>query len=112
MTQQEVARRLGITQASVSNYARRARGSMIDFETDPTVANAADRIALLLSAKTPDEREALMTMTEVCDYIRFSHLMCSLHQDLEPGYDSENCVACEGVLTGKEFERLKMTERR
>ncbi len=112
MTQQQVAGRLGVTQASVSNYARRARGSMINFETDATVSNAADRVAWLLSAKTPDEREALMTMTEVCDYVRFSHLMCSLHQDLEPGYDSENCVACEGVLTGKEFERLKVADRR
>ena len=112
MTQQEVAERLGVTQASVSNYARRARGSMIDFETDSTVSNAVERIAWLLSAKPPDEREALKTMTEVCDYIRFSHLMCSLHQDLEPGYDSENCVACEGVMTGKEFGRLKVAERR
>ena len=112
MTQQEVARRLGVTQASVSNYARRARGSMINLETDPTVSGAADRIALLLSAKNPDEREALMTMTEVCDYIRFNRLMCGLHQDLEPGYDSENCTACEGVLTGKEFERLKVAEGR
>ena len=108
MTQQEVAKRLGVTQASVSNYARRARGSMINFETDSTVSNAADRIAGLLSAKTPNELEALVTITEVCDYIRFNHLMCSLHQDLEPGYDVDHCAACEGVLTGKEFERLKL----
>jgi hypothetical protein len=107
-TQQEVAKRLGITQASVSNYARRARGSLFNFETDQTVSRAADRIAEMLSSEVPDEREALKTMTQVCDYIRFSHLMCSLHENLEPGYDVESCAACEGVLTGKEFERLKV----
>lgn len=109
MTQQQVARRLGVTQASISNYARRARGSMFNFETDPTVAEAADRIAELLSGERPDEREALQTMTEVCDYIRFNRLMCSLHQGLDPAYDINNCSACEGVLTGKEFGRLRVT---
>jgi uncharacterized protein len=108
MTQQEVARRLGITQASVSNYARRARGSMVNFETDPTVSKAADRIASLLAIEIPDQRGAMKMMTEVCDYIRFNRLMCSLHQDLEPGYEVESCAACEGVLTGKGFERLKV----
>lgn len=108
MTQQKVAERLGVTQASVSNYARRTRGSMVNFETDSTVSSAADRIALLLSAKSPDEREALETITEVCDYIRYSRLMCSLHQDLEPGYDIGSCAVCEGVLTGKQFDRLKL----
>ncbi len=112
MTQQEVAKRLGVTQASISNYARRARGSMINLEIDPTVSSAADRVALLLSSKNPDEREALVTMTEVCDYIRFNRLMCSLHQDLDPAYDTDNCAACEGVLTGKEFERLKVAAGR
>jgi len=108
MTQQQVAKRLGVTQASVSNYARHARGSMIDFETDPTVSNAADRIAEMLSSSTPDERGALRAMTEVCDYIRFNRLMCTLHEDLDPGYDTSSCAACEGVLSGKEFERLKI----
>jgi hypothetical protein len=111
LTQQDVAKRLGITQASVSNYARKARGSMFNFETDATVSGAADKIAKMLSSEVPDEREALRTMTQVCDYIRFSHLMCSLHENLEPGYDIVSCAACEGVLTGKEFERLKIATR-
>ncbi len=108
LTQQQVAKRLGITQASVSNYARRARGSMFNFETDPTVSRAADKIAEMLASKNPDEFEAMKTMTEVCDYIRFNRLMCSFHQDLEPGYDVTGCAACDGALTGKEFERLKV----
>ncbi len=108
LTQQQVAKRLGVTQASVSNYSRRARGSMLNFETDQTVSKAADRIAELLASSTPNDREALQTMTEVCDYIRFNRLMCSLHQGLEPGYEIDGCAACEGVLTGKEFERLKV----
>src|SRR5271157_2069672 len=105
LTQQQVAIRMGVTQASVSNYARRTRGSMFNFETDPTVSKAADKIAIMLSAKYPDALGALATMTEVCDYIRFNKLMCSFHQDLEPGYDVSGCVACEGGLTRKEFQR-------
>jgi predicted transcriptional regulator len=96
LTQQAVAKRLGVTQASISNYSRRARGSMLNFETDATVSKAADMIAALLAAKEPNQREAIRT------------LMCTLHQDLDPGYDISDCVGCDGVLTGKEFERLKV----
>ena len=108
MTQQQVAKRLGVTQASISNYSRHARGSMINLETDAVVSGAADKIALLLSSDPVSEAEAVNAMTEVCDYIRFNRLMCSLHQDLEPGYNVDTCAACEGVLTGKGFERLKL----
>lgn len=98
LTQQEVAVRLGLTQASVSNYARKARGMMLDLEVDENIANAADRVAELLSADKPDQREALRLMTEVCDYVRLNHVLCSLHQDLEPGFKTDGCFACIGSL--------------
>ena len=98
LTQQEVAGRLGVTQASVSNYARKARGMMINLEVDPNLARAADQVAEVLSSENPDQREALRMMTEVCDYIRFNHVMCRLHEDLEPGFRTEGCYACVGGL--------------
>jgi uncharacterized protein len=108
MTQQQVAKRLGVTQASVSNYARRTRGMMVNLESDNTVAKAADNIAKELSSNAPDQREALRSMTEVLDYIRFNHMMCTLHSDLEPGFQVEGCYACEGNLSVKDFDRLKV----
>jgi predicted transcriptional regulator len=108
MTQQQVAECLGVTQASVSNYARKTRGIMVNLEGDSTVTKAANRIARELSSERPDNREALRSMTEVLDYIRFSRLMCSLHEDLEPGFKIEGCYACEGTFTGKDFDRLKV----
>lgn len=99
LTQQQVAGRLGVTQASVSNYARKARGMMLDLEVDPVLSRAADQVALVLSSDTPDQREALRLMTEVCDYIRFNHVMCRLHGDLEPGFQTEGCAACLGGLS-------------
>ncbi len=108
MTQQQVAERLGVTQASVSNYARKTRGMMVNLEGDPRVARAADRIASELSSERPDNREALKSMTEVLDYIRFNKLMCTLHGHLEPGFPTEGCFACEGTFTGKDFDKLKV----
>jgi len=108
LTQQQVAERLGVTQASVSNYARKTRGMMVNLESDSTVAKAADRIAKELSSKHPDNREALRSMTEVLDYIRFSRLMCTLHGDLEPGFPTDGCYACEGNFTIKDFDNLKV----
>ena len=108
MTQQQVAHRLGVTQASVSNYARKTRGMMVNLEADPTVVKAADKIAKELSSTNPDNREALRSMTEVLDYIRFNKLMCTLHGDLEPGFLTDGCYACEGTFTGKDFDKLKV----
>jgi predicted transcriptional regulator len=108
MTQQQVAQVLGITQASVSNYTRKTRGMMVNFESDPTVAKAADSIARRLSRKDPDQRDALRSMTHVLDYIRLSRLMCSLHSDLEPGFQVKGCYACSGTLSREGFDRLKV----
>lgn len=98
LTQQEVATRLGLTQASISNYARKARGMMLNLEIDPNLAKAADQVAEVLSSETPNQREALRMMTEVCDYIRFNHVMCRLHEDLDPAFRTEGCYACVGGL--------------
>jgi hypothetical protein len=108
MTQQQVANALGITQASVSNYQRKTRGVMVNFESDPTVARAADTIARGLAQKDPDQMEAMKSMTDVLDYIRLNHMMCSLHSDLEPGFHTEECYACKGALSGKGFDRLEV----
>jgi predicted transcriptional regulator len=108
LTQQEVARRLGVTQASVSNYARKARGMMVNLEIDDNIAKAADRVAQLLSSEKPDQREALRLMTEVCDYVRFNHTLCALHEELEPGFKSEGCYACLGSLP-PESGTIKLT---
>jgi predicted transcriptional regulator len=99
MTQQEVATRLGVTQASVSNYARKARGMMLNLEIDENIARAADNVAGLLASDKPDQREALRLMTEVCDYVRYNHILCGLHEELEPGFKTEGCYACLGSLT-------------
>ena len=108
LTQQQVARRLGVTQASVSNYARKTRGMMVNLESDSTVSKAADKIAKDLSDEGSDAREALRSMTEVLDYIRFNKLMCVLHGDLDPGFQVEGCYACEGTFSGKDFDRLRV----
>ena len=108
MTQQQVASALGITQASVSNYTRKTRGVMVDFEGDPMVAKAADAIARGLSEEDPDRGKAMKSMTDVLDYIRLNHLMCSLHSDLEPGFQVKGCYACNGALSGKGFDRLRV----
>ncbi len=108
LTQKDIANRLGVTQASVSNYERKERGVMLDLEVDPTLAKSADRVATLLASGNANQIEILRTMTEMCDYVRFNHLMCNLHRDLEPGFVIEGCDACNGLLSGREFERLKL----
>jgi len=111
LTQQEAAVRLGVTQASVSNYARKARGTMLDLEVDENIAKAADNVARLLASDKPDKREALRMMTEVCDYVRYNHVLCSLHEELEPGFKTDGCIGCIGAL-GPESGVIKLNTAR
>ena len=97
-----------MTQASISNYARKARGMMINLEVDPNLARAADQVAEVLSSENPNQREALRMMTEVCDYIRFNHVMCRLHEDLEPGFRTEGCYACVGRSLRSTARQIKL----
>ncbi len=106
MTQQQAAMRLGVTQASISNYARKARGMMLNLETDTNIVRAADEVAAILASEIPDQREALRLMTEVCDYIRYNHLLCRLHENLEPGFETEGCYACDGGLSSSSATSL------
>jgi hypothetical protein len=81
---------------------------MVNLESDSAVSKADDQIARGLSGKDPDQREVMRDMTNVLDYIRFNHMMCSLHSELEPGFQVEGCFACDGALQAKSFDRLKV----
>jgi transcriptional regulator with XRE-family HTH domain len=69
MTQEKVARLLGITQASVSNYVRAYR--------------------------TQDAQSVAKAIQEALIRIRKDRVLCEVHLLLEPGFDVENCELCQ-----------------
>jgi hypothetical protein len=83
---------------------------MLNLETDAAIAKVADEVAAELASDGPDYREVLRLMTVVCDHIRFSHLLCRLHGELEQGFNTQGCYACNGGISlANVTTRLKMT---
>ncbi|SRR5712692_3643823 len=95
LTQKQVADKLGITQAAVSNYVNGKRGITFRVEDYPEVERGIDSLSEALAKGNGDESTIMTRMTEICDYIRLQRLMCTPHKVLEPGLDVASCHACD-----------------
>ncbi|MGQ9469483.1 MAG: transcriptional regulator [Nitrososphaerales archaeon] len=105
LTQEEVAKKLEITQAAVSYYIKGKRATMLRLDDSDKLQRLTNEIAGLLFKGEMSRKEFRRRMTEACDYIRESKLLCNLHKRLEPDVDDEDCHACDGLLK----KRVKLT---
>lgn len=94
LTQQRVARLLGVTQAAISNYLRETRGAAYTLESNIVVTVMMDDLAKSLHAGA-DPITTLIKFHEASTYIKGRRFMCDLHQKLEPGLEVEKCHICD-----------------
>jgi predicted transcriptional regulator len=94
MTQEKVARLLGITQASVSNYVRAVRARGLKPEVVSLLARYANDVADL-AYRTQDAQSVAKAIQEALNRIRRDRVLCEVHLLLEPGFDVENCELCQ-----------------
>ncbi len=94
LTQEKVARLLGITQASVSNYVRAVRAKGLRPEMVSLLARYASDVADV-AYRSQDPQTVAKTIQEALIRIRKDRVLCELHQLLEPGFDVESCELCQ-----------------
>jgi predicted transcriptional regulator len=92
-TQEETAKALGITQAAVSNYLRKARAKAKIWEDNEFLDSATDEIVELI-IKNENPRVIRKKMYETLLKIRKAGLLCNAHRCLEPNMDEE-CDICK-----------------
>ncbi len=92
-TQEETAKALGITQAAVSNYLRKARAKTKIWEDNEFLDCATDEIVELI-IKNENPRVIRKKMYETLLKIRKAGLLCNAHRCLEPNMDEE-CDICK-----------------
>lgn len=98
LMQEEVAKKLEITQAAVSYYIKGKRAMILKLDDVDEIKSMTNEIADLLFQGKISRREFRLRITEACDLIRDSKLLCEIHKRLEPDVDSEDCHACDGAL--------------
>ena len=95
LKQEQVALRLGVTQAAVSKYRHQVRGEAIQLESAPEVQEISKDIALMLS-RSPGPISVSQKLCQACTDIRALGLMCETCHKVDPSWDVEHCTICFG----------------
>ena len=103
LKEEEVARMLGITQAAVSNYLRGTRG---DNELISKLMSLGEIMSMIkeisddLSTNRAYTAKTLSKFIALCNYMRYSLIICDAHHSLERNIDEKVCEQCKVTLTG------------
>jgi predicted transcriptional regulator len=98
LKQEDVAKKLGITQSAVSKYASRARGNILQIDG---IREAQPLLAELVTFAANDEKFSrnffLQKFCETCKTIRQTGLMCPLCRKANASIDVQECSFCMQV---------------
>ena len=93
LTQQEAAKKLGLTQSAVSQYMRNLRGSKIrSIEKDADINKEIDVFVDRIASGEMDQLSAMEHFCDICKTIRKKRLLCAMHTKNFPGL--KDCKSC------------------
>ena len=101
LREEDVAKDLGITQAAVSNYVRGTRGDIeliSKLESVREVMRMIDDIAKDLSTNKAYTPSTLAKFVGLCNYMRYTLIICDVHHSIESNIDEQICEQCRGTL--------------
>jgi predicted transcriptional regulator len=101
LKEEDVAKVLGITQAAVSNYVRGTRGDIeliTKLESVREVMRMIDDIAKDLSSNKAYTPSTLAKFVGLCNYMRYTLIICDVHHSMESNIDEQVCEQCRGTL--------------
>jgi uncharacterized protein len=101
LKEEDIAKVLGITQAAVSNYVRGTRGDMeliSKLESVREVMRMVDDIARDLSTNKAYTPSTLAKFIGLCNYMRYTLIICDVHHSIESNIDEQICDQCRGTL--------------
>ncbi len=106
LKEETVAKLLGITQAAVSNYIRGTRGDLslvTKLENNFEVMKMISDITKDLSMNKAYAPSTMTKFIQLCNYMRYTFIICDVHHSIEPNIDKSICEQCEVILTGSRF---------
>jgi uncharacterized protein len=107
MKEEIVARVLGVTQAAVSNYLRGTRWDiqlMDKLSSVMEVMRMTDDIARDLTSNKAYTPNTMAKFVELCNYMRYTFIICDVHHNMESNIDEQVCEQCKGTLiSGRRF---------
>ncbi|MFH1786972.1 MAG: helix-turn-helix domain-containing protein [archaeon] len=94
LTQSEIAKVLGVTQAAVSKYlSGKLDPTSSAISRLPEIKSTAKEIADGIYSKKLNTHTALAKLCRTCRKLKGAHHFCPFHSDLQPGFD-QDCAIC------------------
>ncbi len=106
MKEEVVAKVLGVTQAAISNYIRGTRGDtelINKLSSIIEVMNKVEDIAQDLVANRVYTPRTMAKFVELCNFMRYSLIICDVHHKIEANIDEQVCELCKDNLIGSKF---------
>jgi predicted transcriptional regulator len=103
LKEEDVAKVLGVTQAAISNYVRGTRGDReitAKLGAVEEVGRMIDDIARDLAANKAYTPSTMAKFVQLCNYMRYTFIICDVHHSIESNIDSKVCEQCEVILMG------------
>jgi predicted transcriptional regulator len=103
LKEEDVAKVLGVTQAAISNYVRGTRGDIqlaTKLAAVEEVGRMIDDIARDLAANKAYTPSTMAKFVQLCNYMRYTFIICDVHHSIESNIDSKVCEQCEVILMG------------
>lgn len=101
LKEEVVAKVLGVTQAAISNYVRGTRGDtqlMLRLSSTPQVMVMIEDIARDLATNKVYTPGTMAKFVELCNYMRYTFIICDVHHSIESEIDEQICEKCKGTL--------------
>ncbi|MGD9381303.1 MAG: thiamine-phosphate synthase family protein [Candidatus Thorarchaeota archaeon] len=100
-SQNEIARRMSITQAAVSKYlSQGSKKSSIQKHVDILTENLTNMIL----SDAPQQDMMVKEICKTCMYLRIGSSICKMHRDSVPALGEVKCQICTDLLAGEEKE--------
>lgn len=76
LTQEDAARKLGVTQGAISQYKRAIRGKKIKlFQKDEEIMQSIENLSSALAHNSLDPSQTMLKICEICQKIRSKNLL-------------------------------------
>jgi predicted transcriptional regulator len=92
LSQSQIAKKLGITRAAVSQYISGKRGT--ELKLGKKSKKALDALAKRLAGGKPDDAQLSLAMCEICAIARRERVLCGLHRKAGA---AKGCKICCGA---------------
>jgi predicted transcriptional regulator len=97
LKQADAAKLLDISQPAISLYQTKLRGTALNLENDPDIAELVAKHADYLINGAAAQKEKLGSFCGICKTLRAKGLLCKIHKAFEPVISVEECGFCQSA---------------